>query len=51
MKVVQCIHNAMISPLQEGQSPLQLACMGGHGETVKLLLEKKAHVDLPDEVR
>ena len=41
----------MISSLQQGKSPLHLACMGGHRETVNLLLEKKAHMDLPDEVR
>ena len=47
------IHNApnIVSPLQKGQSPLLLACVGGHEGTVKVLLERKAQVDLQNEVR
>ena len=47
------IHNApnIVSPLQKGRSPLLVACMGGHEGTVKVLLERKAQVDLQNEVR
>ena len=40
-----------VLPPQEGQSPLVLACVGGHDETVKLLLERNATVDLQTNVR
>ena len=42
----------MVLPSQKGQSPLVLACVGGHTETVKVLLESKlAQVDLQNDVR
>ena len=40
-----------VLPPQEGQSPLVLACISGHDETVKLLLERNATVDLQTNVR
>ena len=45
-------HDFMVLPPQKGQSPLVLACVGGHMETVKVLLESKlAQVDLQNDVR
>ncbi len=35
---------------QEGKSPLHLACYNGYYETVKLLFDHGASVDLQDKV-
>ena len=37
--------------LQEGQSALHLASEGGHTQTVAVLLEKGAQLNLQDRVR
>ena len=45
------VHDFMVSPSQKGQSPLVLACVGGHTETVKVLLESKlVQVNLQNDV-
>ena len=44
-------HNdVMVLSLQNGQSPLHHASVGGHVDTVTVLLERKAKVDLQNEV-
>ena len=35
---------------QSGQSAVHLASMGGHTETLKVLMEKAAQLDLQDQV-
>ena len=35
---------------QDGRTPLYVACWKGHVDIAKLLLEKKANVDLPKKV-
>ena len=38
-------------PIQRGMSGIHLASEGGHVETVKVLLDRSAQLDLQDEVR
>lgn len=39
-----------ITPLQEGVTPLSMACQTGHTSVVKLLLKAKATTDVQNKV-
>ena len=43
-------HDIMVLSLKNGQTPLHFASVGGHIDTVTVLLERKTKVDLQNEV-
>jgi hypothetical protein len=47
---VQCAPASLLN-LQDGQTPLLLACQQGHTEVAQLLLDRGAKVDAADKAR